>query len=68
LLEPAKHRFTGGVGERALQYRLTRAGCLADQHDIAQDRPTRNRRRLHPQATPTTQEVSNMVVEPSLNA
>jgi hypothetical protein len=68
LLEPAKHRFTRGVGERALQYRLTRAGCLADQHDIAQDRPARNRRRLHPQATPATQEMSDMVIEPSLNA
>jgi hypothetical protein len=50
-----------------LQYRLTRAGCLADQHDIAQDRPTRNRRRLHPRATPATQEMSDMVIEPSLN-
>jgi len=43
LIEPAKHCFTSRVGERALQYRLARTGCLADQHDIAQDRPARNR-------------------------
>jgi len=66
LLEPTKHRFTGGVRERSLQNRLTRAGCLANQHHIAKDRAARNRRRLHARAAPALQEMSDMVVETDL--
>src|SRR6266496_3745150 len=60
--------FYPRCARKGAAYRLTRARRLADQHDIAQDRLTRNRGRLHPQATPATQEMSDMVIKPSLNA
>src|SRR5882724_7604172 len=60
LFEPTEKRFAGGMREWSLQNRLSRSGCLSDNHDVAHDRAARNRRRLHPRAAPALQQLCDM--------
>src|SRR5439155_18017524 len=60
LFEPTEKRFAGGMREWSLQNRLSRSGCLSDDHDVAHDRAARNRRRLHPRAAPALQQLCDM--------
>src|SRR5689334_158981 len=52
--EPAKKRLAGSVSKWPLQCRFARAGCLSDYNNIAENRTSRNGRRLHPRTAPAS--------------
>ena len=52
-LKPAEERAARGPRERSSKNRLLHPGRLTDQHDLAENRPARNRRRHHPWTTAT---------------
>jgi hypothetical protein len=51
-----------------LQNRLSRTGCLPNNHDIAHDRAAGDRRRLHPRAATALQQGRYMLVELDLDS
>src|ERR1700730_16046311 len=67
-LEPTEESFASSVRERPLQDRFARAWRLADQHDVADNRATGDRSRLHPWTTPAILKTRNMLLKTSLIA
>jgi hypothetical protein len=66
--KPTKKSFPSGMRERPLQHGFSWAGSLTNNHYVADHGPAGHRGRFHSRAAPALQEMSDMLVELSLNA
>lgn len=66
LFEPAKKRFASSVRKWPLQQRLPRAGCLSNDHHIADNCAAGNRSRFHARAATAFEQPCNVIGQFSL--